>query len=59
MTQALATLSRQPVFEASLDDIKKQMRTDGWGFWRGVVIGFLSSFPLAHIAVAGEVAFGL
>lgn len=59
MTQALATLSRQHVFEASFDDIRKQAKANGWTFWRGVVLGFLAAFPLAHIAIAGEVAFGL
>lgn len=52
-------LSGAQSFEASSADFVARARSDGWGFWRGLVVGFAAGFPLAYIAATGEVLWGI
>lgn len=56
---ATITGGRPAYFEASIQDFTKQAGSLGWPFWRGVALGFLAAFPLAHLAVAGDTLLGL
>ncbi|MDB5511414.1 MAG: hypothetical protein JWR08_897 [Enterovirga sp.] len=58
MDQVLAMPTRND-FEASFADFTARARTQGFAFWRGLLVGFLAGFPLGHIAVFGEGLFGL
>lgn len=46
-------------FVASKEDFVARMTAGGWGFWRGMVLGFLAGFPFAYIAVHGELIPGI
>ncbi len=56
-----------PIIEASADeyfvaskaDFMHRAQAEGWSFWRGMVVGFLSGFPLAWIATHGELLPGI
>ena len=50
----LAYADRGEVFIASGSDFAAGLRADRAAFWRGLVIGFLASLPIAQLAVAGE-----
>lgn len=58
MDQAISQ-TRPAYFEASMSDFRSQAKSLGWGFWRGIVVGFVAAFPLAYLAVAGETFFSL
>ncbi len=51
---ATITTGQPAYFEASIRDFTEQAGSLGWPFWRGVAVGFLAAFPLAHLALAGD-----
>jgi hypothetical protein len=42
------------LFEVSAYDFNARARAEGWGFWRGLAVGFLCGFLLTYVAVTGE-----
>ena len=56
-----ATITNPPpaYFEASIEDFRNKAGSLGWSFWRGVAVGFLAAFPLAHLVVAGDTLLGV
>lgn len=41
-------------FEVSARDFRERARAFGWPFWRGVIVGFVASFPIAYTAMVGD-----
>ena len=42
----------------TIAEFKQMARSGGWTFWRGVLVGFVASFPIAYLAIVGEKLLG-
>jgi hypothetical protein len=42
----------------TIAEFKQMARSQGWVFWRGVLIGFVAAFPIAYLALVGEKLLG-
>lgn len=46
-------------FKASMDDVRTHLSTDRWAFIRGLLVGFLASFPIVYAATNGDFLLSL
>jgi hypothetical protein len=55
---AVATSSpSMPSNDFTVAEFSQKAKSEGWSFWRGVVIGFCTAFPLAYMAFGGDNIF--
>ena len=56
MDTAMSSIEKDERFDVSAADFTRRARQAGWPFWRGVMIGFMSAFPIAYVAFGDSFA---